>query len=454
MKNVFIYLSVLGFSSFTLAQELKFSQKPKLIYDHKLNEAILFLNDSLVFKTRQKKEVSIFKDPYPGNFSEYLYVNVGGRNIFVHEGCGPVLEFKNDSLVRLDKSFLHRNQYLGNLFAYKNEVYFLGGYGLFTHKKILTKFDFENQEWNLVKTNDKNIPTFRNCLSKVIDDNLFVFGGQTNETANHNLYILNLKTKKWKIFRSNYFKNFGQIENIREGFLEDENGFFIIINENIYHLDLRKNLIKRYENKLSRLHIKKFIIENTIYEIYEIFHNHQYKYAYEKYSFKKHITNINDFMIVDQIYYENYTELYSKISVVFIFLAITIYLIIRKKYWLISLIYKTPFIYSIKKNKLFYKGKFVSVLNKYDILLLEKQFLSKNNFFPLSDLNDLFSNSKQQDTIDVLIKRRENKLNSFIKTIAAVSGLNSDEICAFKKNEADKRIREIQILPNAITFIS
>jgi hypothetical protein len=88
------------------------------------------------------------------------------------------------------------------------------------------------------------------------------------------------------------------------------------------------------------------------------------------------------------------------------------------------------------------------------MLLLEKQFLSKNNFFPLSDLNDLFSNSKQQDTIDVLIKRRENKLNSFIKTIAAVSGLNSDEICAFKKNEADKRIREIQILPNAITFIS
>jgi hypothetical protein len=126
---------------------------------------------------------------------------------------------------------------------------------------------------------------------------------------------------------------------------------------------------------------------------------------------------------------------------------------IRKKYWFISLINKSPFIYSIKKGKLFYKGKLVSVLNKYDMLLLEKQFLSKNNFFPLSDLNDLFSNSKQQDTIDVLIKRRETKLNGFIKTIAAVSGLSPDEICAFKKNETDKRIKEIQILPKAITYI-
>lgn len=61
MKNVFIYLSVLGFSSFTLAQELKFSQKPKLIYDHKLNEAILFLNDSVVLKTKQEKKFLFLK---------------------------------------------------------------------------------------------------------------------------------------------------------------------------------------------------------------------------------------------------------------------------------------------------------------------------------------------------------------------------------------------------------
>lgn len=453
MKNAFIYLLAFAFNSFGLAQELKFSQKPKLIYDYLNKEALLFKNDSIVIKTKQKKEVYIFKESFPGNFSEYLYKNVGNRNIFIHEGCGPVLEFRNDSLVRIDKSYLHRNQFGGSLFSYKKGIYFLGGYGLFTHKKILTKFDFENQEWNLVKTNDVNIPTFTNCLSKVIDDNLFVFGGHTNETANHNLYILNLKTKEWKVYKSNIFKNFKTIIQNQNTLLEEKNGFYLIDGYKLFYFDLKNNSIKQYKNKLSKHYHGNFVLKDTVYGIFNIYQDPRYSYVFEQYPLKKHINNKNDFIVIDQIYYEDHTELYSTLSVVFILLIITMYLMIRKKYWFISLIYKTPFIYSIKKDKLFYKGKLVSVLNKYDMLLIEKQLKHKNNYFALSDLNDLFSDSKQQDTMDVLIKRRETKLNGFIKTIAAVSGLSSEKICAFKKNETDKRIKEIQILPNAITYI-
>ena len=453
MKNVFIYLSALAFSSFTLAQELKFSQKPKLIYDYTYKEAVLFLNDSVVLKTKQKEEVSIYKSAFPGNFSEYLYINVGSRNIFVHEGCGPVLEYRNDSLVRLDKSYLHRNQFRGNLFSYKKEIYFLGGYGLFTHKKILTKFDFENQEWDLAKTNDKNIPSFENCLSKVIGDNLFVFGGTTNGSENHNLYILNLKTKEWKVYKSNIFKNFKTIIQNQNKLLEEKNGFYIIDEYKMFYLDIKNNSIKQFKNKIVKQYPENFILKDTVYGIFNIYQDPRYSYVFEQYPLKKHINDKNDFIVIDQIYYEDHTELYSTLSVVFILLIIIVYLFIRKKYWFISLIYKTPFIYSIKKDKLFYKGKLVSVLNKYDMLLFEKQLKHKNNYFALSDLNDLFSDSKQQDTMDVLIKRRETKLNGFIKTIAAISGLSSEKICAFKKNETDKRIKEIQILPNAITYI-
>jgi hypothetical protein len=453
MKNVFIYLSAFAFSSFTIAQELKFSQKPKLVYDYKLKEAVLFLNDSVVLKTKQKKEVSIYKAAFPGNFSEYLPINVADRIIFVHEGCGPVLEFKNDSLVRIDKSYLHRNQFFGSLFTYKKEIYFLGGYGLFTNKKILTKYNFTNKEWDLIKTNDTNIPTFLNCLSKVIDDKLYVFGGFTNDTVNHNLYILNLKTKEWRVYKSNIFRIFKIITQNHDTLLHEKNGFYIFDKYNMFYLDIKNNSIKQYKNNLIKLFPGNFVLKDTIYGIFDFKTDPSYSFAFEQYPLKKHITNRNDFIVIDQIYYEDHTELYSTIVVVFILLVVAMYLMIRKKYWFISHIYKTPFIYSIKKGKLFYKGKLVSVLNKYDMLLIEKQFLSKNNFFPLSDLNDLFSDSKQQDTIDVLIKRRETKLNGFIKTIAAVSGLRSEKICAFKKNETDKRIKEIQILPNAITYI-
>jgi hypothetical protein len=453
MKNLYIYLLALTSSSFILAQELKFSQKPTLIYDYKHKEAVLFKNDSVVLKTKQKKEVSIFKESFPGNFSEYLYINVGGRTIFVHEGCGPVLEFRNDSLVRLDKSYLHRNQFGGNLFAYQNEIYILGGYGLFTHKKILTKFDFENKEWDLVKTNDLNIPAFMNCLSKVIEDKLYVYGGQTNETANHKLYILNLKTKEWEICESNIFKKYGELQYQKIDLLSEEDGFYGMNAQNIYYFDFKKNIIKKYKNNLTKQFPGNLIIKDTVYGVFEIKSDPSYSFNFEQYPLKKHIKDKNDYIVVDQIYYEDHTELYSTLSVIFILLVITMYLIIRKKYWFISHIYKTPFIYSIKNGNLFYKGKLISVLNNYDRLLIEKQLKHKNNYFALSDLNDLFSDSKQQDTMDVLIKRRESKLNGFIKTIAVVSGMNSDEICAFKKNEADKRIREIQILPNAITYI-
>jgi hypothetical protein len=453
MKNVFIYLSAFAFSSFTIAQELKFSQKPKLVYDHKLKEAVLFLNDSVVLKTKQKKEVSIYKAAFPGNFSEYLPINVADRIIFVHEGCGPVLEFKNDSLVRIDKSYLHRNQFFGSLFTYKKEIYFLGGYGLFTNKKILTKYNFTNKEWDLIKTNDTNIPTFLNCLSKVIDDNLYIFGGFTNDTVNHNLYILNLKTKEWKVYKSNIFRIFKIITQNHDTLLHEKNGFYIFDKYNMFYLDIKNNSIKQYKNNLIKLFPGNFVLKDTIYGIFDFKTDPSYSYVYEKYPLKNHINDKNDFIVIDEIYYEDHTELYSIISVVFILLIIIVYLFIRKKYWFISLIYKAPFIYFIKNGKLFYKGKLVSVLNNYDRLLLVKQLKHKNNYFALSDLNDLFSDSKQQDTMDVLIKRRETKLNGFIKTIAAVSGLSSEKICAFKKNETDKRIKEIQILPNAITYI-
>lgn len=454
MKNKFVLFLLFHLMSSTLAQELKFKNEPILIYDAKKQQPIIFQDDSLLVDPKTKKTKSFYKDDFPGNLSEYLFINVDNRNLFVHEGCGPVLEFKNDSLIRIDKSFLHRNQFLGNLFTYKSELYFLGGYGLFTHKKILTKYSFENQEWDLIKTNDNYIPTFNSCLSKVIDDNLYIFGGYTNEKENTNFYVLNLKTKEWKVFESNIYKKFGELTNKNNNLLFKKNGFYVMDGRSIYYIDIKKNQIKHFQNKMIKFTPGSLFINDTIFGIFKFYGDKKHNYIFEKYCINKHIVNKNDYEIVDQIYFENYSILYLKIGIGFVCLLLFGYFISKRKYWFLSFVHKTPFLYSIKNKNLFYKGKKVQLLNSYDILLLEKQLEHKNNFFALSDLNELFEDKKIEESIDVLIKRREKKLNNFIKTIAAVSGFNSDEICAFKKNEADKRIREIQILPKAITFIA
>lgn len=454
MKNKFVLFLLFHLMSITHAQELKFKNEPILIYDAKKQQPIIFQDDSLLVDPKTKKTKSFYKDDLPGNLSEYLFINVDKRNLFVHEGCGPVLEFKNDSLIRIDKSFLHRNQFLGNLFTYKNELYFLGGYGLFTHKKILTKYSFEKQEWDLIKTNDLNIPTFTDCFSKIIDDKLYVFLGHTNENDNHNLYILNLKTKNWNIFKLNFSNYLGKTKSNRKDVIENQSGFYFISNEFSYYIDFKSNLIKRFNNKYNILFTNSIIVQDTLYSITDTHQDKDYKFVYKEFYLKNYFENKNDYEIVGPIYFEDYSILYLKIGIGFVCLLLFGYFISKRKYWFLSFVHKTPFLYSIKNKNLFYKGKKVQLLNSYDILLLEKQLEHKNNFFALSDLNELFEDKKIEESMDVLIKRREKKLNNFIKTIAAVSGFNSDEICAFKKNEADKRIREIQILPKAITFIA
>lgn len=455
MKNVFIYLLAITFSSFTLAQELKFSQKPKLIYDYNQKEAVLFKNDSVVIKTKQKQEVPIFKETFPGNFDEYIPVSVENRNLFVHEGCGPVLEFKNDSLIRIDSSFLHKNQFLGSIFTFKNEIYIFGGYGLFTSKKIITKYNFKTHEWDLEKTNDEEIPTLRDCLTTVIGNSLFVYGGYNNDDKfNNMIYRLNLVTKNWEVYKSNITVLLGGLSKKNStNLIRHEMGLFAINEDKIYEINFKTNTIHKYKNDYIKFNIDGFIINDTIYNVFNLNENPKYKYEFKMYPLKKHITNYENIELISSVYNEDNIIFYLSLFFVLILILLTVLVGYKKRFWFVSIIKNTAFVYSIKTKSLFYKGKYVHNLSAYDIIILERQFQSKNNFFALSDLNDLFADPSINESMDVLIKRRETKLNGFIKTITAVSGLRSEKICAFKKNETDKRIKEIQILPNAITYI-
>ncbi len=453
MNYLFLAVVWIGFTWTTSAQYLKLKDKPKLVYDNKNKEPLLFLNDSLVLKINQNKIFQVYKDEFSGNFEEYLPVNLENRNLFVHEGCGPVLEFKNDSLLRIDNSFLHKNQFSGSIFTYKNEIYFLGGYGLFTHKKILTKYI--NQEWNLVKTEDKELPCFTDCFTKVIGDHLFVYGGFNEDKINDKIYMLNLNTKKWKVYKSNLNLLFKQLS-MRDSrcIIQHKYGIYYIIENKIYNVNFKTNTVAEYKNDYIKYTSNNFIINDIIYGLNEIYGNQKFKYEFYKYPLKKHISNKQDFKIIDNIYYEDNTTIYVWLFSIFILTTFTTLISYKKRFWFIYFIRKTPFVYSIKDKSLFYKGKYIYNLSNYDIIILTHQFQSKNNFFALSDLNDLFADKSINESVDVLVKRREKKLNSFIKTIGAISGLKNDEICCYKKNEIDQRIREIQILPNAITFIS
>ena len=141
----------------------------------KTQQIILIENDALVYKINEKVRIPLKHSEYPANLNEYVPFSVKKKNYFVHEGCGVVLEYRNDSIVRIDNSFLHKNQFDAASFVYKNEIYFFGGYGLFTHKNILTKYDFKMREWVLVDFyTNLNSPALSNPFYFSIKENIYL----------------------------------------------------------------------------------------------------------------------------------------------------------------------------------------------------------------------------------------------------------------------------------------
>src|SRR5690606_8640707 len=88
-------------------------------------------------------------------------------------------------LSRIDNSFQHRNQFhhgpwidqrSGNLYAF-------GGYGLFTAKSIITKFETESGEWQLQPVASPNtIPSPQigmYIVPDIINERIFMIGNRS-----------------------------------------------------------------------------------------------------------------------------------------------------------------------------------------------------------------------------------------------------------------------------------
>ena len=67
----------------------------------------------------------------------------------------------------------------------------------------------------------------------------------------------------------------------------------------------------------------------------------------------------------------------------------------------------------------------------------------------LNEFNELFT-LDTSESYAAVTKRREKKLDSFLKLLANTSSYNYEELLVDRKNETDKRIKEVLFLPNII----
>ena len=352
---------------------------------------------------------------------------------------------------------MHNNQFDAATFVYKDEIYFFGGYGLFTTKNILTKFDFKLNEWVLIDIgNDNNSPYLTDAYSIKLNDKLYVFGGYKSVNSQiinneHYVYCLDLNDFSWKITKTNFFN-----ENKSIGFI-DKNSFYykdkIIINKlnELLCIDYKNNIIIRYKSLLPYpIENYSVVVNNKLFAILDT--NNHIKNGY--FIFKsfpiqdilKNPINKKPFYYEEQPYY-----LYGFILLFVLLISLLGY---KKRRYIYNLSNPSiPFKYWQETELLYFKGKKVKHLSEDDIKILNKMAIHPNQFISLNEFNEMFTIDYESENYAAIVKRREKKLETFLQMIANVSSYDFHDLLHERKNEVDKRIKEVLFLPNKIKFV-
>ena len=104
----------------------------------------------------------------------------------VLDGGGPVLQLKNDSIIRIDNSVEQKNQFGAANFVYKNKMYMYGGYGMWSFKNYTTYYDFSSNQWELFRTQSQKQPHSRwKPIFNLVGNKLYVLGGRSSLPENH-----------------------------------------------------------------------------------------------------------------------------------------------------------------------------------------------------------------------------------------------------------------------------
>ncbi|MGV1013125.1 MAG: Kelch repeat-containing protein [Flavobacterium sp.] len=447
-RLIFILFSFLFLGSFKLkAQVLPIKEDCVLFRDAKTNQTLLIVEDSVLYKGEHLTKQVFKHTPYPSKLIHYVNFNIKDKTYLVQHGCGPVLEYRKDSLVRIDRSFLHQNQYSAVKFVFKDEIYFFGGYGLFTYKNILTKFDFKTKEWNSIQTFGDEVPSPRSGASGIlINDDLYVFAGieaneldfYGNKKCNNVLWKLHLPDKVWsKVGQFNEQFVFSDLLS----FYTNEKLYLINPHSSgvILEIDILKNTIKKFQTKpiLEFIEMNYDLKNREITFVHNQISNHTSQYINIK------LDNfIGKAISVEQFYYP-----ISTTSKSFWFLPILLLPIMwfyRKK---ITIIF-TPFngIVFNKSNQTYsYKGRLITSFEDTERRILDYLMENSSRFISLNELNKLFENGEIIESFSTTIKRRENSVIGLFLKLALITGVPENNFLISRKNSEDKRIKEVKL---------
>lgn len=430
---------------------IDFNEKQYLVFNH----PDFYYSKKFDSKSWSKNTLKFNETPKEDNFP-YNFFQIKGKNYLVHNGCGTVYEFRNDSIIRIDNSFEHKNQFMASTFVYKDEIYYFGGYGLFTFKNILTKFDFKTKEWELVKySNYKKLPEPRaNSLIFQKNDKLYLIGGtvenfETNLTTTkskilNDIWELNLNTKEWIYLgelKDKYSINFEYYNS----YINDKN---IYDYGKLFELNFDRNTLKSTEpkDKYSFSYFEKFNPKTN-----EIFYalgnsndgNRKLEIIVEDFeSYKSDFTNEEELFETQNSYLLYATILFSLVSIGFLIFYL------KKR---IKPTYENKI--TLKDSNFYFRDKSINNLSSEENDLLHFFLKNKNKSLPMNEVVDFFS--KNDNTpYNTITKKKDLVLNGLKQKLAFILEIDEDDLFITQKNTEDKRIKEIQLNPRYFSSLN
>lgn len=443
--KLFIILHVLW--CFTSFAQMKFG-----FWDHQFNEPIIIKNDSTILRGINKQPHT-FKslDLDKSRLINLIPLQIKDTTYFVENSGGIVVKYYNREFKRIDNSFTHHNQHNSISFVYNDVIYLLGGYGLFTHKNILTQFNFKTGEWHL-KTTTGEVPKFitNGLINKKIGDEIyFVVSESLKYDEDFVWYRLDLKT--WTFYRLGV----SSIDRVDELSLDHINNFskYVLNNvpskytnkdDNLILIDLKNNTyIKVKDQKFNYLaSIRTKVLERVNDKLLYLTHTSKVRDIELSYQFIDEVIytipkNAERFPIYDE-------KIFNLFPFVWIFIIST--LIFTVLYFLNKKIKnRKHVIVNIKDKTIIYKNDRVSNLDKkeLDTLLLIAEF--KGSFVPYNRLLDITNVADK--SFETSRKNRKIILESITKKIQKVMNDMKIEVFIYKIDPEDKRSKLIQLNP-------
>ena len=213
---ILFFISSIGFS-----QEIEIPESIVLTYNE---EGVIYL-----FSEKEYYTVDIlnYKLSEPNSFEnngfnirDFSPIKIDSAFYFISTTGGSVLKLKDNTLTQIDNSFNHKMQLGSTIFKYNNDIYRYGGYGFFSSRNFIVKYDFTTNEWESITLKNNLVPKGRYDNSFLLNkDEFVVMGGEGVDPLNrlnrnklNDSWKFSFKDMRWnKVASDEYFKYFNSL---------------------------------------------------------------------------------------------------------------------------------------------------------------------------------------------------------------------------------------------------